>query len=159
MAYLTNAEVLTAMGESAVLTFFDDDNDGLPDDAVVESVIAQASALTDAWISPVYSGPFPITQQPVPGMVKQLTLTYLKALAYERKPGYTRAIAEAGANAEAYWARADEMGERLQKAVLRITELPSPKTTTTVVRAGGAAVPAGQTTRVFDCMGSFGTEQ
>jgi hypothetical protein len=159
MAYLTHAEVLTAMGESAVLTFFDDDNDGMPDEVALESVIEQASALTDAWISPVYAGPFPISQAPVPAMVRQLTLTYIKALAYERKPGYTRAVAEAGANAEAYWARADEMGERLQKAVLRITELPSPKTTTTVVRAGGAAVPAGDTTRVFDCMGSFNTEQ
>lgn len=159
MAYLTHAEVIAAMGAAAVVTFFDDDNDGVADNAVLDAVIARASALTDAWISPVYSGPFPITQTPVPAMIRELTLSYVSTLAHDRRPGYTRAIADAGEDAAARWTRADAMGERLQKTILRITELPAAGTTKTHVRAGGTALESGETSRVFDDMGRFGTSE
>jgi hypothetical protein len=119
MAYITQAEFFYAVSPAMVLAIFDDNSDGVIDSATVDNYIGRGSSMTDAWIAPVYTGPFPITQSPVPAMIRELTLLYTLAYTYERHPEYSR-IADRGV--ADMFKRADEMGARLQSAVLRIPD-------------------------------------
>ena len=122
MAYLTQAELQYALSSTSYTAIFDQDNDGVADSAVVDACLARGSAMTDAWIAPVYKGPFPIMQVPVPAMIRELTIQYCLAIAYERRPDYTRTLLGASDDGKKRWDRADEMGKRLQSAVLRIPD-------------------------------------
>jgi hypothetical protein len=155
VAYITVAELQASMSPTSFATIFDDDNDSVTEDATVDAAIERASALVDAWISPVYAGPFPITQTPVPAMIRELTIQYALAFAYQRRPDYTRTLESGDANERERWDRADAMGERLQKAILRIVELPNPANVGSTVHVGGAEVSSGEVVRVFDDMGDF----
>jgi hypothetical protein len=134
MAYITQAEFMFAISPAMVLAIFDDNSDGVIDAATVDSYIGRGSSMADAWIAPVYTGPFPITQTPVPAMIRELTLLYTLAYTYERHPEYSR-IADRGV--ADMLKRADEMGERLQSAVLRISDYaaqPKPANVGGIVR-------------------------
>jgi hypothetical protein len=87
-------------------------------------------------------------------MLRELTIQYVTAFAYERRPDYTRNLGGEDKDKER-WARADAMGERLQKAVLRITELPSPANVGSHIRAYGADVETSDELRMFDNMGTY----
>ena len=125
MAYITQAELSYALSATSYNAIFDQDNDGIADGPVVDAVIARASGTVDAWISAVYSGPYPITQSPVPAMIRELTIAYALAIAYERRPDVTRTLQGSADNDAARYKRADDMGQRLQTAVLRIPDLTS----------------------------------
>jgi phage gp36-like protein len=143
MAYITQAELQYALSSTSFIAIFDQDNDGVADEAVVDAVIGRASAMTDAWIAPVYRGPFPITQVPVPAMIRELTIQYCLAIAYERRPDYTRTLEGGSSHDEDRWKRADAMGMRLQTAVLRIPDYvaqPAPANVGGIVVSGGSRV-------------------
>jgi hypothetical protein len=154
MAYITQTELAYALSATSYTAIFDQDNDGVADTVVVDAVIARASGMVDAWISPVYAGPFPIAQTPVPAMIRELTVQYALAIAYERRPDVTRTLQGSQANDTDRWARADKMGERLQKAVLRIADLAQkPANVGGVVHAkAGTDDGCG---RIFDDMARF----
>ena len=135
MAYCTEAEVTYALGASIVTAIYDDDNDGIADSASLDAVIARASALVDSWIAPVYKGPFPISQTPIPSMIRELTLQYVEAMSYDRKPDLARGFGSD--DQQKRWPRADQMGERLQAAILRI---PDNAAQPTPANAGGIVV-------------------
>lgn len=135
MAYITQAELAYALSGTSFAAIFDQDNDGIADGPVVDAVIARASAMVDAWIAPVYSGPFPIVQSPVPAMIRELTIAYALAIAYERRPDVTRTLQGSTDNDTARWKRADDMGQRLQSAVLRIPDLTSQPKPANVTRS------------------------
>jgi hypothetical protein len=120
MAYVTHAEVQAAMSPQTFIGVFDDDLDGEADDVPIDEMIERASSRTDGWLAAIYNGPWPITQTPVPGLVRELTLQYVLAMAYERRPDFARQL---GGDDKDRWARADELGKRLEAAVLRITDL------------------------------------
>jgi hypothetical protein len=142
-AYVTEAELELAIGKPVLLAYLDDTNAGTIPTATVDAFIARASALVEAWIAPVYKGPFPITQSPVPSMVRELTIQYVEALIYERRTELARN--DATDEAKGRWARADAMGARLQSAVLRIpdyTAQPKPGNVGGVVIDDGRRVMA-----------------
>ncbi len=122
-SYITQVELAYALSATSFAAIFDQDNDGIADGPVVDAVIARASGMVDAWIAPVYAGPFPIVQSPVPSMIRELTISYAVAIGYERRPDVTRSLQGSTDNDTARWKRADEMGQRLQSAVLRIPDL------------------------------------
>lgn len=155
MAYVTAAELAFAMSQASFDTVFDQDNDGVADDAVVDAALARASALTDAWIAPVYRGPFPIVAIPIPSMVRELTIQFALAMAFERRPDYTRTLQGGADNDKERWARAEATGERLQKAILRIVEMNPPANVGGQVRAGGTSIAGVEDPRFFDNMGRF----
>lgn len=138
MAYITQAELEGAVGAERLITLLDDDNDGVVDSSSLDAVIARASALTDAWVAPVYTGPFPITQTPVPAMIRELTIQYSEAMLFERKPEVGRTTTD---ESRGRWTRADAMGERLQAAVLRITDYAAQAKPSNV---GGIVTDGGQ---------------
>lgn len=153
MAYITQAELSYALSATSFTAIFDQDNDGVADSTVVDAVVARASALTDAWIAPVYKGPFPITQAPIPAMIRELTIQYALAMAYERRPDVTRTLKGSEDSDAKRWERADKMGQRLQAAVLRIPDLvaqPKPANVT-----GSVAIASGPRIVADDGMGDF----
>lgn len=140
MAYLTLAELVVAMSPAVVTAIFDDDSDSVIDEASVEEFIDRGSAMTDSVIAPVYSGPFPITQQPVPAMIKEHTLQWTLFFILERFPEFTRTL---GQNQENRYKQAVTLGERLQSAVLRIPDLtsqPKPANVGGIVRDDGKRI-------------------
>lgn len=155
MAYITQSELSYALSATSYAAIFDQDNDGIADGPVVDAVIARASAMVDAWISPVYTGPFPITQSPVPAMIRELTVQYALAIAYERRPDVTRTLEGANSNDAARWARADAMGQRLKGAIQRIVELPIPANEGGTVRSGDPNNPTPKAKFFVDGMGDF----
>jgi hypothetical protein len=120
MAYVTQSEVSYALGIPIVLAIFDDDQDGIVDGPALDAVIARASAMTDSWIAPVYKGPFPIVQVPIPALIKELTLQYVEAMCFDRRPDIVRGFGSD--DAQKRWPRADDMGKKLQAAILRIPD-------------------------------------
>jgi Protein of unknown function (DUF1320) len=121
VAYIAQADLENALSPQTILAIFQDDlTVGTPSAAAMADVCARASAMVDSWLAPVYTGPFPIVQSPVPAMCKELALHYAVAFSFERHPDYVRTFGEAP-RAER-WRRADEMGARLQAAVLRIPD-------------------------------------
>src|SRR5437763_1542080 len=120
MAYITTAEFLMAIPPSVALAIFDDNNDSVLDQTTIDFFIARASGITDSVIAPVYAGPFPITQQPVPSMIKEHTLQWTIWFVFERHPEFTRTL---GMNQDARYKQAVTLGENLQKAILRIPDL------------------------------------
>ena len=120
MAYVTQAEVSYALGVSIVTAIYDDTNAGVPDSASLDAVIARASGMVDSWIAPVYKGPFPITQTPIPSMIRELAIQYVEAMTYDRRPDIIRGFGSD--DQQKRWPRADEMGQRLQAAILRIPD-------------------------------------
>lgn len=118
--YVTQAEVEYALTVPLVAAAYDDDQDGVVDEPALEAAIARASSMVDSWIAPVYAGPFPITQQPVPAMIRELTLQFVEALTYDRRPDLARIT---GSDVQQKrWDRANDMGKRLQSAVQRIPD-------------------------------------
>ncbi len=120
MSYITQAEFSFALAPVAMLAIFDDNNDGALDSEAIDSIIARASSMVDAWIAPVYKGPFPITQTPIPALIRELTLQYSAVFALERHPDYAQSFN--GYTRKERWDAADQMGQRLQAAVLRIPD-------------------------------------
>jgi len=141
MAYVTQAEVTYALGGPVVIALYDDSNAGVADSATLDAAIARASALVDSWIAPVYAGPFPIVQTPIPSMIRELTLQYVEAISFDRRPDIARGFGSD--DKQQRWPRADQMGLRLQAAVQRIPDLtaqPKPSNVGGIVVDDGARV-------------------
>lgn len=119
MAAVTQADLENALSPQTVLALFDDNNDGTADPAPIAAVCARATARADSWLAGVYDGPFPLTGT-LPAMYTELALEYAVAFSFERHPEYVRSFGEVP-RAER-WKRADEMGMRLQAAVLRMPD-------------------------------------
>lgn len=136
--YVTQSEVSFALGVPIVTALYDDVNSGTPDSPSLDAAIARASALVDSWIAPVYKGPFPILQVPIPAMIRELALQYIEAISYDRRPDIVRGFGSD--DQQKRWPRADEMGKRLQAAVLRIPDLVAQPKPTNV---GGLIVDDG----------------
>jgi phage gp36-like protein len=69
MAYSTTQDLLNRINEETLLQLADTDDDGVADEAIVQSAIADADSLINSMISPVYQ--VPLTS--VPRVIRELS--------------------------------------------------------------------------------------
>lgn len=118
MAYVTLTDIEDAVGASAVLACFDDDNDGVADATPVAAVIARAGAWVDSYMSRAYPGTYPLAT--TPAEVKEAALFHAIARMYDRKPEYIRTTGD-GARVN-YREMGDALLRNLVAGVQAITE-------------------------------------
>jgi phage gp36-like protein len=70
MGYCTSNDILSAAAEQNITLYTDDDRSGAPDAGVIADAIASASARVDSYIS----GRYGTNLEPVPELVKSLTV-------------------------------------------------------------------------------------
>jgi phage gp36-like protein len=82
MAYVTQAQIETAIPAQHLVEALDDDRDGSADAGLLDSVIAQASQAVDAFLSPRYDVPF---DDPAPSPVAESAFVFVCELLYQRR--------------------------------------------------------------------------
>lgn len=92
MAYIEQDDVENALGLSLVKSIFDDDNDGLVDEAPMAACIAYACGQVDAFLAGTYDITLPIASPP--DVVKFAAVDYACAYAARRRPEILRVINE-----------------------------------------------------------------
>jgi len=139
MAYIGQADLEYFLGVATVFELFNDNNAGVVSVNAVNQVCSLASARLDGKLARVYTGPFPVTQQPVPDNIKMGTLLYAKALAYQRRPEYVKQYKDAPMK------EADAFAEELCQAREYIPDYlaqPTPANVGTIVSDGSPRIIA-----------------
>ena len=89
-AYFDQTDMIAFIGEANMLAVCDDGNSGSIDPVKFNKMGKIACGKVDSVIALNYPGPFPITQVPVPALVVELAMTWMKALLYESDDIYVR---------------------------------------------------------------------
>lgn len=84
MAYLTQTDLVRAIGADLVLRLLDDDNDGTADTSTVSDLIADADAEVNGYVGRVYS-PTALAADP-PATLRRIAVDVAVQLAYLRRP-------------------------------------------------------------------------
>ncbi len=95
MPYVTQVDMERRFGAELIQILFDDGSGGV-DTTSLGDVRQGASDWTDSVIALEYTGPFPLTQDPLPAMVREATLLFAIAFSYDRKPSYARVLGDGG---------------------------------------------------------------
>jgi phage gp36-like protein len=82
MAYVTRAQIETAIPSAHLNDALDDDNDGTADPGVIEEIIASASQAVDAFLAGLFSVPFSGT---APAPVAEAAFVFTCERIYERR--------------------------------------------------------------------------
>lgn len=93
MAYLVQSDLENAIGLQTVFALFSDGTAQV-NAAAMADCLNRASYLVDSFIARVYAGPFPITQSPIPGMIRVAAIDFAASFAFERHPEYARSFGE-----------------------------------------------------------------
>lgn len=112
MPYITQADLEGALSPATVLALFNDGDLGVVSTTSLLSVLVRASTEVDSYLARVYKGPFPVTQVPVPAIIKNCTIEFAIAFSFERHPEYVQTYGEQYRGTTRY-KRACEMAERL----------------------------------------------
>lgn len=126
MAYVTQAEMERRFGARLIQTLFDDAAGGV-DTTSLGDVRQAASDWVDSVIAMEYTGPFPLTQDPLPAMVREATLLFAIAFSYDRNPEYARMLGD-GARPD-YRKLGEKLCDDIKKNLKRIvgyTAEPNP---------------------------------
>lgn len=89
MAYVDQTDLEDAIGTPAVAVFYSNGSGGINTVALAVAC-GRASAWVDSFLALNYRGPFPVTQDPAPAMMKEAALLWLQAIAQDRKPEFIR---------------------------------------------------------------------
>ena len=144
MAYVTIADIQNAIGRTAVLACFDDDNDDQPDSEAVADVIRRACNHVDSYLSRAYKGTFPFVGD-VPGEVQEAALYHAIARAYDRRPEVVRQVTDGSARVN-YRKLGDELLENLvggKQAIVEAAPVKGPGVTGGIVSVDAAPVFSG----------------
>ncbi len=90
MAYIQQSDLEALLSAPVVLAIYDDQNTGAVNQAVLNEILQLASSRVDSYLATVYAGPFPITQFPIPTMIKDAALAWARAFSFERHSEYVR---------------------------------------------------------------------
>jgi phage gp36-like protein len=115
--YITDADVIAAIGETPLIAVSDDDNDGAPDPAVLAYAIESAEAEVESYLLGFYT--FPLTD-PTDRLVRLSALDFAVAFLFERHPEYVRN--RDSKMGEIRYARAKERMYRIQQARQRLPD-------------------------------------
>lgn len=147
MPYATAADLALAMGPEVVRAIFDDDLSGTADDSPIAYILAEAQSRVDSYLRQLYAIPL----DPVPNVVRSITIDVAIALAQKRHPEVVRA------DGDALMKRAIEDLQRIRSGEMKLDSmtLPTPKNAQVLYSSGMAANPT-PAPRFFDNMGDFG---
>jgi len=127
MAYTTQKAIQTVIPKPVLKDALDDNNDGLPDDGLLDQIIVTASNAVDALLAAHYDVPFP---DPAPAMVQEAAFVFSCEIIYARRERD---------NPNPYTARANALRETLQKISQGILQLDA--TVTSAIPAAGGSFP------------------
>lgn len=139
IVYATQEDLEGALSQSTVQALFDDDNNGSADSKAILAVLNRASRMVDSYLARVYVGPFPVTQTPVPEVIKVVTLEYAIAYSFERHPEYVHTYGE-HYRAKSRFDRAEAMAERLCNGMMEIPDWilqPKPRNVGGIIISSG----------------------
>lgn len=123
MAYLTQTDLENRLSRAKVLAIYDDDNDGVVNQAALDAVLQTASDLVDGTIARSYTGTFPMASPP-PVLAKEAAVLYAMALSIERAPEF---LAQYGDKyLFAMRDQADKLCERIATAMTKMVDAPPP---------------------------------
>jgi hypothetical protein len=115
--YITETDLVAAVGAAVVTSTADDDNDGAADPAVIAYVIDSAEGLVDSYLIGFYT--FPLTE-PTDRLVRLCALDFAVALLHMRHPEYVRT--RDGDGGMGRYNLAKECMLRIQSAVQRLPD-------------------------------------
>lgn len=142
MAYATQADLENQLSPATVLALFNDQDTGAVHAPAMDAVLTRASSWVDSFLARVYRGPFPVTQSPVPAAIKDATIEFAIAFAFERHPEYVHTFGEAY-RSTARFKRACDMMERICNGLQEIPDwLLQPKS----LNIGGVITVSGPRT-------------
>jgi phage gp36-like protein len=104
MAYTTEEKIQTLISPSDLTDALDDDRDGSADDGLLDAIIAMASNAVDAFLSGLYTVPFP---DPAPTVVQEAALVFSCEAVWARRLNADQK--------NPFLARANYWRDRLQK--------------------------------------------
>lgn len=119
--YATQEDLESALSPSTVIALFEDTNNGHVDRKAIVAVLNRASRMVDSHLARVYRGPFPVSQVPVPEIIKAVTIEYAMAFSFERHPEYVHTYGEEY-RSKSKFERAESMAERLVTGQLEIPD-------------------------------------
>ena len=82
MAYTIQAEIEPLLPAAELVQALDDDNDGLIDDGLWDSIAAAAAAAVDGKLGQRYATPF---AEPLPAVVKEASKTFVMEMLFARR--------------------------------------------------------------------------
>lgn len=74
MAYITHQDILTLISGNDIIPYTDDNNDGIQDNGLMDSIIEVCSRMADGYVASIYQTPF---ADPVPSAIKTATLYFV----------------------------------------------------------------------------------
>jgi phage gp36-like protein len=145
--YATAEDLELAMGSQVVRAIFDDDLSGTADDSPITYILAEAQSRVDGYLRQLYVIPL----DPVPNLVRSITVDVAIALAQKRHPEVVRA------DGDGLMKRAIEDLQRIRSGEMKLDSmtLPTPRNATITVGSGIAATPAPLPKVFGDDMGDF----
>ena len=81
MADISQTDLQAFISATQMVQFLDDDGDGAPDGGLINTIIANCSAVADGALAPIYNVPFPV----VPPPVKAAVIMYVCEALYDRR--------------------------------------------------------------------------
>lgn len=87
MAYASAADLAFAIPAETIRQIFDDNGDGDPDDDTVAYFLGVAESFVNTYLEQLYAIPL---ADPVPNIVRHLTIEVAVAFAYRRHPEFVR---------------------------------------------------------------------
>lgn len=145
--YASAADLAKAIPAETVVQLFDDDNDGTADADTITFFLDMAESVINSELEQLYR--IPLTE-PIPAVVKYITVFLAVAFAYDRHPEYVRAPGEK------LYERAKMLLRDIRdgKTGLDVEGLPVPANEVISVRSGAAdGEPPGM---VFNGVGAMG---
>ncbi len=82
-AYCDQSAITAVIPAPTLTDALDDDRDGVADDGLLDTIIAQASQSVDAYLSGLYTTPF---ADPVPAPVAEAATVFACEMIYDRRP-------------------------------------------------------------------------
>lgn len=137
--YVTQEDLENALSPPTVTALFDDAGLGVPSVGALTGVLERASRRVDSYLARVYVGPFPVTQTPVPMVIKDAALEFAIAFSFERHPEYVHTYGETYRGASRY-KRACEMMDRLCQGQQEIPDWvlqPKPRNVGGIITSAG----------------------
>lgn len=139
VAYLVQDDLESALSPSTVLALYDDENKGVVNQTALNAVLTRASRWVDSYLARVYVGPFPVSQLPVPEIIKDAAIEFAIAFSFERHPEYVQTYGEQY-RAGTRFKRACEMMDRICQGQQEIPDWnlqPKPRNVGGIITSAG----------------------
>ncbi len=121
MSYWNQTDLENALSVETVFHLYNDGNVGTVSAIAIADVGTRSSAMAESWLAPVYGGPWPITQAPLPVLLKELAIQYGIIYSYQRDMDYVHSMGEK-LSLDGLMKRADMLGERMQASILMMPD-------------------------------------